>query len=52
MVTSLSQLPELPPEARHSLEAEVRSSDIYFSALPDPAARGRGYEYRCGLVIE
>ena len=52
VVTSLSQLPELPPEARHSLEAEVRSSDIYFSALPDPAARGRGYEYRCGLVIE
>lgn len=55
VVTSVSRALEegsgLSDAARAGLAAEVRFTDLYLSALPDPAARGRGYEYRAPLVI-
>ncbi len=55
VVTSVSRALEegsgLSGAARAGLAAEVRFTDLYLSALPDPSARGRGFEYRAPLVI-
>jgi predicted nucleotidyltransferase len=51
VITSLSHLPPLSSAAARALQDEIRFTDLYCAALPSPAVRGRGYEYRAPLLV-